>query len=253
MFKNAIVKRPCKNMVKGITEANLGTPDYSLACNQHGAYINALKSCGVSVTILEADESCPDSVFIEDTCLVTPHCAVITRPGADSRKGETLAVKTAMTAFDLPIETIKAPGSLDAGDVMMVGSHFYVGLSDRTNKEGFEQLETILNKYGMTASAVTLTSVLHLKTGISYLENNILLAWGEFLTKPELETFTIIEVPDQEAYAANSLWVNDKVIVPAGFNQTRDLIKEKGYETIEVDVSEFRKLDGGLSCLSLRF
>ena len=123
----------------------------------------------------------------------------------------------------------------------------------RTNKHGFEQLSSILKKYGMTASAVPLTTVLHLKTGISFLENNTILAFGEFLTKPEFQKFTILAVDEQEAYAANSVWINDQVLVPMGFPKTKRMIEEKGYAAVELDVSEFRKLDGGLSCLSLRF
>lgn len=253
MFSNAIVKQPCKNMVKGITCADLGIPDYDLACRQHHAYIKALKTCGLSVQVMPPDEAFPDSVFIEDTCLVTPACVVITRPGADSRRGEINSVRETMAAFDLPMEEIRSPGTLDAGDIMMAGTHFYVGISDRSNADGFAQLESILNKYGMTASAVPLTSVLHLKTGISYLENNTILAWGEFLTKKEFSKFTCIGVENKEAYAANSVWINNKVLVPAGFELTHDMIAAKGYEPVEVDVSEFRKLDGGLSCLSLRF
>ncbi len=253
MFTNAIVKQPCKNMIKGITQAGLGTPDYDLACRQHDTYIKALEACELSVTILPPDEAYPDSVFIEDACLVTPKCAVITRPGADSRKGEVQSVRKAMDAFGLPLNEITDPGTLDAGDIMMVGTHFYVGLSNRTNAAGFAQLEKILIRYGMTASTVNLESVLHLKTGVSYLENNHLLAWGEFLSKKEFSGFTLLGVDNKESYAANSVWINNRVLVPAGYKQTRDMIAAAGYTPIEVDVSEFRKLDGGLSCLSLRF
>jgi dimethylargininase len=128
-----------------------------------------------------------------------------------------------------------------------------VGLSGRTNSAGIRQLEQILAPYGYTVSAIALTSVLHLKTGVSYLENNCLLAWGEFITHPEFAGFTILGVDDSEAYAANSVWINDRVLVPKGFEKTRSLIAARGYDTIAVDVSEFQKLDGGLSCLSLRF
>jgi dimethylargininase len=158
-----------------------------------------------------------------------------------------------MASLGHTMEAIQAPGTLDAGDVMMVGTHFFVGRSQRTNKNGFEQLSSILEKYGMTASAVPLTTVLHLKTGISYLENNTLVAGGEFLTKPEFQNFSILAVDEQEAYAANCVWINGSVLVPKGFPRTKHLIEQEGYTAIEVDVSEFRKLDGGLSCLSLRF
>lgn len=253
MFTRAIVKRPCKNMINGITTADLGAPDYDLAVTQHAAYVRTLERCGLSVTTLPAEEGYPDSVFIEDTCLMTPRCAVITRPGDDSRKGEIQAVREAVTLLGLPVEAITAPGTLDAGDIMMVGSHFYVGLSARTNREGFDQLAAILNRYGMTASAVGLTSVLHLKTGISYLEDNVLLVWGEFVSKPELSGFDLIRVPEEEGYAANSVWINGSVLVPKGYEKTAALIEERGYKIETVDVSEYRKLDGGLSCLSLRF
>jgi dimethylargininase len=253
MFTTAMVKTPCKNLVNGITSADLGKPDYSLAMDQHARYREALTACGLKVVVLEADENLPDSTFIEDTCLVTPHCAIITNPGAETRKQEIFSVRSAMASLGHTMEAIQAPGTLDAGDVMMVGTHFFVGLSLRTNKNGFEQLSSILEKYGMTASAVPLTTVLHLKTGISYLENNTLVAGGEFLTKPEFQNFSILPVDEQEAYAANCVWINGNVLVPKGFPRTKHLIEQQGYTAIEVDVSEFRKLDGGLSCLSLRF
>ena len=253
MFTSAVVKTPCKNMVEGISHAGLGLPNYTKALTQHREYVRAMEACGLAVTTLEPEEAFPDSCFIEDTCLVTRDCAVITRPGADSRRGEIEAVARAMAPLGLPMDKIRAPGTLDAGDVMMVGDHFYVGLSDRTNQEGADQLAAILALFGMTVSVIALSSVLHLKTGISYLENNVLLAFGEFLSKPELMSFDILEVAVEEAYAANSVWINGRVIVPTGFPKTLEMIRDKGYDTIEVDVSEFRKLDGGLSCLSLRF
>jgi dimethylargininase len=248
-----MVKTPCKNMVNGISHANMGKPDYALAVKQHAHYIHALQSCGLEVIVLPPDEDFADSTFIEDTCLVTDRCTVITRPGAVSRRGETRAVSLAMAGFDRPVACIKAPATLDAGDVMMVKDHFYVGLSQRTNPAGVDQLTKILAPHGYSVSPITLTSVLHLKTGISYLENNCLLAWGEFLDKPELAGFKILPVDDPEAYAANSVWINDRVLVPEGYEKTRAMIEHQGYNTIAVDVSEFRKLDGGVSCLSLRF
>ncbi|MBT3177170.1 MAG: N(G),N(G)-dimethylarginine dimethylaminohydrolase [Desulfobacula sp.] len=253
MFTRAIVKTPCKNMVNGISTANLGKPDYTLAQDQHKGYIDALKKCGLKVTILDSDENFPDSTFIEDVCLITPKCAIITNPGAASRRGETIEISKAIEELDLPVERIQNSGTLDAGDIMMVNDHYFAGLSDRTNIEGASQLNLILKKYGYTSSNITLKSVLHLKTGISYLENNNLLAFGEFLNHPALSVFNLLAVDPDESYAANSVWINGKVLVPMGFSKTNEMIKAAGYQTIEVNVSEFRKLDGGLSCLSLRF
>ncbi|NIM18524.1 MAG: N(G),N(G)-dimethylarginine dimethylaminohydrolase [Candidatus Aminicenantes bacterium] len=252
-FKNAIVRRPGRSLVGGITSANLGKPDYELALQQHGKYIDALKRCGVEVTILEADERYPDSVFVEDTAVLTEKCAVITYPGAASRQGEEVSIKEALTKFYTTIECIEAPGTLDGGDVMMVGEHFYVGLSERTNEEGARQFAEILDKYGYTVSNVFMEKFLHLKSGLAYLENNNLLVAGEFINHPEFEKFNRIIIDESESYAGNCIWVNDVVLVPLRYPKTKIAIEQAGYKVIEVDVSEFRKLDGGLSCLSLRF
>ena len=256
MFKNVIVRRPCRAMVEGITSApELGKPDYELALKQHDAYIEALKKCGVEVTVLEACERFPDSCFVEDPAVITRKCAIITNPGAMSRNREAEMIIPAIRKFfsDDNIEYIVDPGTLDGGDVMMVGDHFYVGRSARTNEEGIRQFIAILEKYGLTGSEVPLEEVLHLKTGVNYIENNNMLVSGEFVTKPDFEKFNKILIPEEEAYAANCIWVNGKVIVPEGYPAVEKAVRDAGYEVILVDTSEYRKLDGGLSCLSLRF
>ena len=151
------------------------------------------------------------------------------------------------------IARIVEPGTLEGGDVMMVGDHFYVGQSARTNEEGIRQFCEILQGWGLEGSEVKLEKVLHLKTGVNYLEDGNMLVSGEFVTKPDFEQYHRIEIPEDEAYAANCIWVNGTVLVPAGYPTVLARIQEAGYRTIAVDVSEFRKLDGGLSCLSLRF
>jgi len=256
VFKNVIVRRPCRAMTEGITSApELGKPDYELAIKQHDDYIAALKSCNVEVTILEADERYPDSCFVEDTAVLTKRCAIITNPGAASRNGEKDEIVGAVKQFyaDDQIEYIKAPGTLEGGDVMMAGDHFYVGRSARTNEEGIRQFISILEKYGFSGSEVPLEKVLHLKTGVNYIENNNMLTAGEFVEKPEFEKYNKIVIAEDEAYAANCIWVNGKVIVPWGYPAVEKAVRDAGYEVILVDTSEYRKLDGGLSCLSLRF
>lgn len=151
------------------------------------------------------------------------------------------------------IEYIKAPGTLEGGDVMMVGDHFYIGRSNRTNEEGIRQIIEILNRYGLTGSEVPLKEVLHLKTGVNYIENNNMLVSGEFIHKPDFDKFNKIIVPEEEAYGSNCIWVNGTVIVAEGYPTVLSAVKAAGYPTITVDTSEFRKIDGGLSCLSLRF
>lgn len=253
MFTHAIVRKPANSMVRGLTSSDFGIPDIKNAKKQHHDYISALEKCGLKVTILEEDENYPDSVFIEDVALLTPFVAIVTNPGAESRRGEVKNFKDILAPFYKHIEEIKSPGCVEAGDIMMVGSHYYIGLSQRTNKHGARQLINILNRYEMDGSVVPLKKMLHLKTGLSYLENNNLLVMGEFIDHPEFERFNRVIIPDDEAYAANSVWINGKVIVPLGYPKTNELISALGYETILLDVSEFRKLDGGLSCLSLRF
>lgn len=252
-FTNALVRRPCRNMVHGLSAAGGGVPDHGRALEQHAAYVEALRGCGLAVTVLEADEGYPDSVFVEDTAVLSEKAAVVDSPGAPSRQGEERSVALALAGFFPRLEAILAPGTLEGGDVMRVGDRFYVGLSARTNSEGARQLAAILGRHGYEAVPVPLRNVLHLKTGVSYLEENRLLASGEFLSAPEFSSFRVIPVPIGEEYAANSLWVNGRVLVPAGFAKTRWAIEAAGHETLVLDVSEFRKLDGGLSCLSLRW
>ena len=255
-FNNVIVRKPCKAVCDGITSApELGQPIYEKALAQHEKYIEALKKCGVEVTVLEADERYPDSCFVEDPALITRKCAIITNPGAASRNGEKDEIIGAVRKFfpEDKIEYIKDPGTLEGGDVMMVGDTFYVGLSARTNAEGIRQLGEILNKYGLECVQVPLEKVLHLKTGVNYLENNNMLVSGEFIDKPEFAKYNKIVIPEEEAYDANCIWVNGTVIVPEGYPAVLKAVQDAGYETLVVDTSEFRKIDGGLSCLSLRF
>lgn len=253
MFTNAIVRRPCLEIINGLTSVNIGKPDYNKALEQHLQYIDALRRCDLTVRILDADSRYPDSTFIEDIALCTPECAIITNPGAPSRNGEKNGIRQVLHNYYENIEEIVSPGTLEAGDVMMVGSHYFIGISDRTNIDGADQMINILKKYRMTGLKVTMGKMLHLKSGVSYLENDNMLICNEFINNKEFARFNHIIINEDESYAANSLWVNGKIFVPDGFPKTRKNIEKAGYETIILDVSEFRKIDGGLSCLSLRF
>ena len=176
-------------MVEGITSApELGKPDYELALKQHDDYIAALKQCGVEVTVLPALEQYPDSCFVEDPAVITRKGAIITNPGAASRNGEKDEIEPAVRQFfdDAHVKRIVAPGTLDGGDVMMVGDHFYVGRSARTNEEGIRQFFEILEGWGLEGSEVPLEHVLHLKTGVNYLEDGNMLVSGEFVDEARL-------------------------------------------------------------------
>ena len=253
MFTRALVRTPGRSLVEGLTSANQGIPKYHKALDQHAAYIEALTDCGLAVDVLPPLEEFPDACFIEDVALLTPHCAILTRPGAPTRLGEISGMREVLGKYYDNFEQIQAPGTVEGGDILMVGSHFYIGISERTNSEGARQMIDILTKYDLTGSTVPLREILHLKTGIAYLEERTLAACGEMLFRDEFAEFTILQVPENECYGANCIWVNGKVLVPAGHPQTSGIIQEAGYPILEVDVSEFQKLDGGLSCLSLRF
>ena len=254
MFESVIVSKPSKSLRNGITSnPELGKPDYEKALIQHNDYIEALKKCRVKVCVLEAIEQYPDSCFVEDVAVCTKKFAMIAKPGASSRKGEEKEIIEVIKKFYNDIEYIKGPGILEGGDVMMVGDHFYVGLSKRTNREGAKQLIKALKKYGMSGSIVGMSEMLHLKSGLAYLEDNVLLITGEFIDNVEFEKFNKIIIDEDEACSANCIRVNDYVLVPAGYSKTKEKIEDTGLKVIEVDTSEYRKVSGGLSCLSLRF
>ncbi|MCP4676416.1 MAG: N(G),N(G)-dimethylarginine dimethylaminohydrolase [Deltaproteobacteria bacterium] len=253
MFRNAIVRTPCPAMINGLSFADLGKPDYLRALEQHEAYIEALKTCGVEVTVLPEDNQFPDSCFVEDVALCTPNGAILTCPGADSRRNEVASIKDVVSRFYDNVFSIEYPSTVEAGDIMMVADHYYIGLSKRTNKSGAKEVIKHLNKLGLTGETIEIHELLHLKTGVSYLENNNLLVAGELLENKVFKRFNTIPIRENEVYASNSIWINGNVIMPAGYNKTCEKVRVLGYKVIEVEMSEFRKLDGGVSCLSLRF
>lgn len=253
MFKNVIVKTPGESYVNGLTTSDLGKPDYEKLLEQHKAYVEALKKCGVEVTHLPASEEFPDSTFVEDTAVLTSEFAVVSNPGAHSRNGEITEMEAVLKDFYEKIYYIKAPGTLDGGDVLQADNHFYIGISERTNEEGARQLKEIVESEGYKGTIVPLEKFFHLKTGIAYLGNNLIVAAGEFLDHPDFEQYDKLTVSAEDEYSANCIRVNDYVIIPKGYEETKRKINEAGYKTIELEMSEFQKQDGGLSCLSLRF
>ncbi len=253
MVKHAVVRKVSQKFQNGLTTSNLGKPDYNTAITQHSNYIEAMKNCGLNVKILEADERFPDSTFVEDTAVVNKDVVVISNLGAPSRKGEEKEIKKVMEEFYNDIKSIEKPGTLEGGDVMKVENEYFIGISKRTNKEGVLQLKEILKKYGYTCTLVSLKNVLHLKTGVAYIGDNNIIASGEFIKNPLFKNYNIIEVEEDESYATNCIRVNEYVLIAKGFKKLKASILGLGYKILEMDMSEFRKMDGGLSCLSLRF
>lgn len=239
-------------MAAGITTSTLGAPDDTKAQEQFDAYVNALNDCGLSVTVLDPLTGYPDAHFVEDAAVVTPDIAVITNPGAVSRKGEVPSIAGALQPFR-KIVWIQPPGTIDGGDVLMVGGHFFIGLSDRTNEQGAMQLGEAVARFGCTWTPVPVAAGLHFKSSVNAVGADTLLTTRTFADHPALAGFHRIVVSAQEEYAGNTLLINGHLIMPAGYPDTRKKLQDLGKSIIELDVSEFRKMDGGLTCLSLRF
>jgi dimethylargininase len=252
MFTHAIVRKPGDDFARGITTSNLGTPRYELIMKQHGAYIEALSSLRLEVIVLEALPNYPDAYFVEDTAVVTPDVVIITNPGNKDRQGEEDTIERALAAYRKTVR-IHAPGTVDGGDVLQVDSHFFVGISERTNREGATQLGCIFEEYGYTWATVCVEAGLHLKSGVNYIGKNTLLITEQFKGRDEFKGYDTIIVNKTEEYAANTLLINNSLITPKGFPNTIKKLEATGLDIIELDVSEVRKMDGGLTCMSLRF
>lgn len=256
MFKNAIVRKPAPNFAEGLTTVSLGMPDFAKVVQQYQSYCNGLARCGVALHVLEADCAHPDSTFVEDTAVLTTNTAVLTRPGAASREAEVCSIRGPLAKFFSSFADIKAPGTLDGGDVCEADKHFFVGLSHRTNEAGGRQLAEIIAREGYTSSFVDIrwmSNILHLKSGIAYLGGNHLVVREEMASRAEFSGYHLIRVNEKESYAANCILVNDHVLMPAGSPLLQSHLERCGYSVILLEMSEFQKMDGGLSCLSLRF
>jgi dimethylargininase len=255
-FTHAIVRPPANTFAAGITSSRLGPPDLTLALEQHEAYCRTLERLGLSLVRLPPDPAFPDSTFVEDTAIVTNRSAILTRPGAPSRAGEVAALGGVLSRSFPDLGAITPPGTVDGGDVCEAGQHFFIGISQRTNPEGAAQLSEWLAQQGFSSSMInirTMPGLLHLKTGLSWLGGRRLLAIDEIAGHEALRGWEIVRVPEGEDYAANCIRVNDALLVPDGFSATSARLSELGYNLIPLAMSEFRRMDGGLSCLSVRW
>ena len=256
MFSKAITKAPGRNFASGLTSVDLGTPEFEQVLQQHQAYCKALISCGLEVIRLSPDERHPDSTFVEDTAVLTARGAVITRPGAASRLGEIESIAPVLSEHYRELHSILEPGTVDGGDVCEAGEHFFIGISHRTNEHGANQLARILESFGYTSSLIDirgLSNILHLKSGLAYLGARHLVVIEALASHKSFSSYERIRLNSAEEYAANCLSLNGRVLVAAAFPAFEQELDHLGYQTIALDMSEFQKMDGGLSCLSLRF
>jgi dimethylargininase len=257
VLTRAIVRSPSRNFADGITNSALPAPNYELAVKQHEAYCRTLESLGLTLIRLSADERYPDSTFVEDAAILTERGAVITRPGAPSRQPEVNEIRSTLDQFYLSVKTIEAPGTLDGGDVCQVEDHFFVGISERTNEHGADQLSGALKTIGYSSTLVDIRHLsprlLHLKSGLAYLGRNQLVVDREMSRHEEFKKFEVLTPDAEEAYAANCLAFGDTIVVASGYPKFESQVRMAGFSTVALDMSEFQKMDGGLSCLSLRF
>ena len=252
-FTRALVRKPGGSVVNGLRSVQRGPPDAELFQYEHDCYVEVLRRAGLYVNVLPPLEDFPDSVFIEDTALCLPDGVIILRPGATSRAGE--AGETARALADLGHVTkqIDTTGTVDGGDILVTDSMILIGLSHRTNKPGFDALKEVLGHWGYTVQAVqTPENVLHYKSDCSLLDSETILSTSRLSAASCFSTFKVLTVPSGEEAAANSIRVNDKVLVPAGFPTTAELIDKENYAVEIVPTSQAALLDGGLSCMSLR-
>jgi dimethylargininase len=226
--------------------------DVRKAIEQHRAYEACLIELGANVISLSADPRFPDGVFIEDPAIVLDEVAVITRPGAESRRGETESIAQALAPFR-ELRYIQAPGALEGGDVVHVGKTLYVGLSQRTNREGISQLAALLEPFGYRVVAVEVNGCLHLKSGACWAGGDMILANRQWINASVFRDFRIVEVADDEPSAADVLPIGGKLLVPANFVHTSEILKGMGVNVRNIDVSELQKAEAGVTCMSLLF
>lgn len=233
-----------------ITHIDRTPMDLAMARTQHHEYVQALLKIGCRVIELREEPDLPDSVFVEDAAFILPEVAVITRPGADSRKPETESISQALSPFR-PLVHITAPATLDGGDVLVLGKNIYIGLSTRSTPEAVVQLQGLLDNYGYKVSGVELTDCLHLKTAVTRVDDKTLLINKNWIDPTHFAGFDLIEVDPSEPFAANCLPVNGVIIFPTAFPKTLEILKRKGFKLGPVTVDELAKAEGAVTCCSL--
>lgn len=250
-YSKGLVRTPGPDFFKGITNANLGKPSYERMISQHREYIDILESLGIELIVLDPLDNFPDAYFVEDAAFLLPELLIMTRSGATSRQGEGDQIQEIL-GDGRQVYQIGHPGTLEGGDVLHVGTHFFIGLSSRTNITGANQFGEMVQRYGYSWSTVPVIRGLHLKSELTYIGNGTLLMTEIYQSTPEFSHFKRIVVPKEESRAANALTVNQHLIFAKGNPKTKKQI-ESAFpgRIIELDNSESQKMDGGLTCMSI--
>jgi dimethylargininase len=252
-FNSAIVRTPGKSVVNGLRAHEGPAPVFETVLAEHQSYVAALRAAGVHVTVLNALEHFPDSIFVEDPALVFSEAALLLRPGAPSRMAEAQELSATLTAR-FPRVLPLSEGFADGGDILVTPGRVFIGLSARTNEAGAANLKTLLSSIGLTGQVAQVPrGTLHLKTDCSLIDEETVLATEALAKSGLLQGFRILVVPDDERSATNALRVNDVVFIKAGCPRTQDLLVSHGVRVLPLPVSEIAKIDAGLSCMSLRW
>lgn len=252
-FTHAITRRPNAEITGGLRAVDTGAPDLETFLDHHAAYVAALDKTGARVIELPAESGFPDAVFVEDTALCLPKGAVLMRPGAPTRLGEVASIAPALRALYGDVREITT-GHVEGGDILTTEREILIGTSDRTDAAGVAQLTGLVADWGHSVRVVeTPPGVLHFKTDCSLMDAETILATPRLAASGCFEGYDVIFTADGEEASANAIRFNDLVLFPAGFPRTRDRIVDAGYTVREIGNSEAAKLDGGMSCLSLRF
>ncbi|MEZ5796403.1 MAG: arginine deiminase family protein [Paracoccaceae bacterium] len=254
-FTHAITRRPAATATQGLRAVDTGAPDLAVMLQHHAAYVAALRATGAEVVELPALPAYPDSLFVEDTALCLPQGAVIMRPGAPSRLGEAAEMAPVLRGFYRDLRRISGADSfIEGGDILVTGSEILVGRSARTNAAGVAELARLVADWGHPLREVeTPPGVLHFKTDCSLMDGETILATDRLAASGCFAGYRVIAVAQGEEAAANAIRFNDTVLFPQGFPRTRDRLASAGYAVTEIGNSECARLDGGMSCLSLRF
>lgn len=253
-FTNFLSRTLARSVTDGLRNGDGADPDPDKFEAQHAAYVEALLASGGSVKVLPAQEEFPDSVFIEDPAIVSGSTAIVLRPGAETRFGEAQAlrptlIETFETVIDLP-----GGGYVDGGDVLLSDTEAFIGLSARTNQAGFDALASVLSDLGYAPRKVeTPPEILHFKTDCGLLDSETIFSSKALAATGCFDGYRVVEAPDGEEAAANLIRINDVVLLSAGHPRTEELLTSEGYSVRVLDTSEAAKVDGGLSCMSLRF
>lgn len=253
-FSHAICREPSRSIVEGLRAVDTGAPNLELFRQHHSDYVAALRDTGATVMVLDAAEAFPDSVFVEDAALCLQEGAVVMRPGAPTRLGEAAAMAPHLEKLYGEVRYIMGDGFIEGGDILTTESEILIGLSARTDLAGVAEFTGLVNDWGYTVRVVdTPADVLHFKTDCSLLDEDTILSTQRLSATGCFEGYRVIHTAEGEEACANAIRFNNLVIMPAGFPKTLDTLTQAGFSVREVGNTEAAKLDGGMSCLSLRF